>query len=146
MNKALTILVPLCFLLAACPSTPRSAAFIPNCPSAPGVDVCPSGLDERNKIKIHVTRKGVNTTPRVVCAARGTTITATLTKAESVPDGVLVTTVPKDGADGWVLSTGTVPGTLKIEVPETIGVDTYRDYFVMTSTGKCEDPMIYVDR
>lgn len=146
MNKTLTLLVPLCCMLAACSSTPRSAAFIPNCPSGPAADVCPPGQENRNKIKIHVTRDKVKTTPPVVCAARGTTVTATVTKGANVPDGVLVATVPKDGADGWILNSGTAPGTIQIYVPETVGVDTYRDYFVMTSTGKCEDPKIHVDK
>ena len=144
MNRTLIVLVPLCCLLAACNSTPPNASFVLNCRSEP-TDVCPPGLDKRNKIKIHVTPAGVMATPPVVCATKGTTVTATVTKAESVPDGVLVATVPKDGEDGWVLGADNAPGQILIEVPATTDLDDY-GYFVLASTGKCLDPIIRVDR
>jgi len=152
MKKTLTLLLPLCCLLAACPTTPKSEleseSVILDCPAGPTPDVCPPGLEDRNKVTIRVTPGNIQVTPPVVCAASGTTIEATIEVANGVPeiDKVVVATVPKNAANGWILSQGTGDGNIfDINVPESTEIDFY-GYFAMASTGKCLDPMIHVDR
>ena len=73
---------------------------------------------------------------------------ATIEVVNGVPDKdkVVVATVPKNAANGWILSQGIGDGnTFDINVPGSIDDDFY-GYFAMSSTGKCVDPMIRVDR
>jgi hypothetical protein len=148
MNKSLTLLFPLCCLLAACPSTPPAKSARLDCPDGPAADICPPGLEYRNKVTIRVTPGNIQVTPPVVCADRGGTIEATIEIANGVPDEdeVVVATVPKNAVNGWILSQGTGDGnTFEIKVPGSIDYDFY-GYYAMASTGKCLDPMIRVDR
>lgn len=146
MKKTLLVLAPLCCLLAACASTTPSASFIPNCPAGPTADTCPQGPDgrpvpsKRNQIKIVVSADDIKVQPPIVCTSPGDTITVTVV---GIPTNARVATVPKDGADGWILSSRTGDGTMSIEVPDVPDGD--YSYFAMTSTGKCQDPKIHVD-
>lgn len=146
MNKILTLMLAFCAMMAACAPSAPTMSSIPNCPSGPPANACPPGNQDRDKIKIHVTPAKVNVTPPIVCAARGATIKATITAAANVPTPFQVATVPKDAAHGWVLNLGTGPGTMDIKVPDAAVVGTHYGYFVMTSTGKCVDPRIHVDK
>ena len=148
MNKTFALLLPLCWSLAACAPTTQSASVIPNCPPGQTDRACPSLPDgtpdpaKRNKIKIVVSAAGVKAKPSVVCTSPGETITVTVV---GIPANAKVATVPKDGADGWILSSRTGEGTTSIVVPGTTSDGDY-GYFAMASTGKCVDPMIRVDR
>lgn len=147
MNKTLTLLLPICWLLAACAAKPPSGSVISNCPPGQTARVCPQGPDghpdpdKRNKIRIVVSAAGVDVKPHVVCAHAGTTITATVV---GVPTNAKVATVPKDGDDGWILSMRTGEGTMSIDVPPSTP-DGYYGYSAISSTGKCQDPKIHVD-
>jgi hypothetical protein len=83
-----------------------------------------------------------------VCTDKGGTVTATVKIANGVPDpdNVEVVMVQKDADDGWILNSRTGPGDILIDVPSSTVVGTHYGYFVITSTGKCLDPMIHVDR
>ena len=145
MNRAIIVLVPLCSFLAACEATPPPKAVTLDCPTGPVAEVCPPGLDKRNKIKIMITPAGTQVTPPVVCASPATTITATVEAAASVPADFTVITVPKDAANDWIFSSRQGVGTMMIDVPaETVEERDY-GYFVMTTTGQCLDPMIHVN-
>ena len=140
MNKILIPLLPLCCLLAACAAeTPRSA-FIENCPEGPPADRC---LGERNKIKIVVSAAGVMVQPTIVCSGPAESIAVDVV---GIPAHAKVATVPKDGADGWILSSRTGEGTMSILVPDEEDVpEGDYGYFAFSSTGKCVDPVIRVD-
>jgi hypothetical protein len=138
MNKTLIFLLPLCCLLAACVETPRSA-FIENCPEGPPADKC---VGERNKIKIIVSARDVKVQPTTVCTSPGETIAVDVV---GIPAHAKVATVPKDGADGWILSSRTGDGAMSIMVPQETPDGDY-SYFALSSTGKCLDPMIHVER
>ena len=163
MNKTLISLLPLCWVLAGCSETPRSAtaipssapvappsaSVIPNCPPRDTDRACPSlpnGLPDpskRNKIKIVVSAVDVKAKPSVVCTSSGDTIVVTVV---GIPDHAKVATVPKDGADGWILSSRTGEGTMSILVPDEEDVpEGDYGYFAFSSTGKCVDPVIRVD-
>lgn len=145
MNKAIIVLAPLYFFLAACEATPPAEPVTLNCPTGPVAEVCPPGLDKRNKITIKINPAGIQVTPPVVCASPATTITATVEAAASVPADFTVTTVPKDAANHWIFSSREGVGTMTIDVPSVTVKDRDYGYFVMTSTGKCLDPMIHVN-
>lgn len=165
MKKTLVFLLPLCWLLAACPATPPSPvaaptpdpktppseSVIPNCPPGQMDRACPSlpdgtpDPDKRNKIKIVVSAAGVKAKPSVVCTSSGDTIAVTVVGIPADVD-VKAATVPKDGENGWILSMRTGDGTMSIVVPEEEEVpEGDYGYFAMTSNGKCVDPMIRVD-
>lgn len=156
MNKTLTLLPPLCCLLAACPATPKagpagppSESVIPNCPPGETANRCPSLPDgtpipsKRNKIKIVVSAHDVKAQPPVVCTSAGEEITVTVVGIPTDED-VIAATVPKDGEHGWILSMRTGDGTMSIQVPASTDEGDY-GYFAMTSSGKCQDPKIHVD-
>jgi hypothetical protein len=140
MNKTLILSVPLCFLLAACESPApktQSTAFIPNCPKVPTNRPCPA---QRNEIRLVVSAGGVDPRPPVVCTSAGDTIAVTV---HGIPDHAKVATVPKDGVDGWILSSRTGDGEMSIAVPQgTPGGDYH--YFALASTGECVDPVIRI--
>lgn len=137
MNKILIPLLPLCCLLAACAAeTPRSA-FIENCPEGPPADRC---LGERNKIKIVVSAAGVMVQPTIVCSGPAESIAVDVV---GIPAHAKVATVPKDGADGWILSSRTGDGVMSITVPQGTPYGDY-PYFALSSTGKCVDPVIRI--
>lgn len=156
MKKTIIMLVPVCCLLSACAAptqtptqtptltqTPTpSASFIRNCPQLPTHPVCPR---ERNNVKIHITAAGIQVTPPFVCASPGTTITAEVTKVPSVPDDFEAATIPKDAADWWILNWRTGEGTMSIDVPVTVTMNTDHPYAAMSSTGQCVDPIFHVN-
>ncbi|MGI9221945.1 MAG: hypothetical protein ACR2QS_13015 [Woeseiaceae bacterium] len=145
MNKTLTLMLTLIVMTSACAPTPR-VAVIPNCSAGPVASACPPGLADRDKIKIHVTPANVVITPPMVCTERGGTVTATITKAGSVPNDVVVAMIPKNATNGWILSSRKGPGTMPIAVPAATEIRDDYGYFVMTSTGQCVDPIIHVDK
>ena len=147
MKKTPTFLLPIFCLLAACPTTPEYKAAILDCPAGPSADVCPPGLEYRNKVTIRVTPGNIQVTPPVVCADPGGTLEATIQVANGVPDKdqVVVATVPKNAVNGWILSQGIGDGnTFDIELPGSIA-EAFYGYFAMASTGKWLDTMIHVD-
>ncbi len=141
MKMTLILSLPLCCLLAACAETPRSA-FIENCPGGPPADRCPPGLDKRNKINIVVSAVDVKVQPTIVCTSPGDRIAVNVV---GIPANAKVATVPKDSADGWILSSRTGDGTMSINVPQGTPEEDY-SYFALASTGKCVDPMIRVEQ
>jgi hypothetical protein len=149
MNKTLTLLLPLCCLLAACPTAPPSDSVILDCPAGPSADVCPPGLENRNKVTIRVTPGNIQVTPPVVCADAGGTIEASIEVANGVPnpDEVVVSTVPKNAVNGWILSQGIGDGnTFDIHVPDLKSIKKGQyGYFAMSSTGQCVDPIFHVN-
>lgn len=148
MNKNLSLMLPLCVVMASCAPQQPSTSFILNCPSGPAANVCPPGNQNRDKVKIQVTPSQVQVAPPIVCTDKGGTVTATVKIANGVPDpdNVEVVMVQKDADDGWILNSRTGPGDILIDVPSSTVVGTHYGYFVITSTGKCLDPMIHVDR
>jgi hypothetical protein len=144
MNKILTLLLPMCCLLAACPST-LSVSSITACSPSPPANACPA---ERDKIKILVTPADVFVAPPIVCTNKSGTVTATVTVANKVkdPDKVLVAVVPMNSSDRWMSASRIGPGDMVINVSNSTIVGTQYEYVVMTSTGKCRDPKIHVDQ
>jgi hypothetical protein len=139
MNKSLIFLLPLCCLFAACAADTPRTAFIENCPEESPADRC---VGERNKIKIIVSARDVKVEPKMVCTRPGETIAVDVV---GIPAHAKVATVPKDGTNGWILSSKTGEGATSIMVPEGTSYGDY-SYFALSSTGQCVDPMIRVEQ
>jgi hypothetical protein len=139
MNTKLLIAIAIGLLTSACAATTQRT-LVMNCDTPTIPTNCTTPVPN-NKIIVNVSASHLVVSPKNYCSKPNATIEVKVVPPNS---GITVVAVPKDAANGWILSSNvTDPSKITITVPN--GANGDYEYLFITSDGQCYDPRIHID-